>query len=427
MKALVITAKELEYKSFRKLINPIEEIVSPEGTVYEMGNYITNGFEIKIVLAQTGMGNEKAAIETERAINLFKPYFVCLVGIAGGIKDVKLGDVVVADKIYSYESGKEDVEFMVRPDLGKSSYSFLQRAKAEVRTENWKKEGLFKNRKIDFEVIVGNICAGEKILSSKESALYIFIKKNYNDTTAIEMEGSGFIKAVYSNNKHIEAAVIRGISDLLDNKSVVDSQGFQEIAANNASLFALHLLCKMALDFNNSENLNSEFDCRYSITLAGNIDSGDKSKLDLLLFEIMSITNDYSIKLEKVGKGSIKIFLRGSKIGFRRIHDLYQNGELDKILNYSVLGIETDGYELVLKKKRVTLDIIDRVRNLRTGTVKFYNTAHGFGFIKDADSGNEYFVHVSSLKDQIKENDEVTFEILEDEKGGKVISVIKEK
>ena len=48
---------------------------------------------------------------------------------------------------------------------------------------------------------------------------------------------------------------------------------------------------------------------------------------------------------------------------------------------------------------------------MNKGTVKFYNNSKGFGFIKDADSDNEYFVHVSGLKDQIKENDEVTFEL----------------
>jgi len=50
---------------------------------------------------------------------------------------------------------------------------------------------------------------------------------------------------------------------------------------------------------------------------------------------------------------------------------------------------------------------------MNKGTVKFFNVSKGFGFIKDADSDNEYFVHVSGLKDQIKENDVVTFELTE--------------
>ena len=46
-----------------------------------------------------------------------------------------------------------------------------------------------------------------------------------------------------------------------------------------------------------------------------------------------------------------------------------------------------------------------------TGTVKFFNEGKGFGFIKHDDSGQETFVHVSGLRDQVKENDRVEFEL----------------
>ncbi|HEX3006531.1 MAG TPA: cold shock domain-containing protein [Bacteroidales bacterium] len=54
---------------------------------------------------------------------------------------------------------------------------------------------------------------------------------------------------------------------------------------------------------------------------------------------------------------------------------------------------------------------------MNNGTVKFFNESKGFGFIKDQASGNEYFVHVSGLKDEIRENDEVTFDLQEGRKG----------
>ena len=52
-----------------------------------------------------------------------------------------------------------------------------------------------------------------------------------------------------------------------------------------------------------------------------------------------------------------------------------------------------------------------------TGVVKFFNDAKGFGFIKDQESQNEYFVHVTGLQDKIYENDEVSFELTEGKKG----------
>ncbi|MBN1117942.1 MAG: cold shock domain-containing protein [Bacteroidales bacterium] len=60
---------------------------------------------------------------------------------------------------------------------------------------------------------------------------------------------------------------------------------------------------------------------------------------------------------------------------------------------------------------------------MNKGTVKFYNDAKGFGFIKDADSPKEYFVHSSGLKDSIKENDNVSFELVEGKKGLNAVNV----
>jgi cold shock protein len=56
------------------------------------------------------------------------------------------------------------------------------------------------------------------------------------------------------------------------------------------------------------------------------------------------------------------------------------------------------------------------------GTVKFFNVEKGFGFIADT-NGKEYFVHISGLIDEIKENDEVTFETSEGRKGENAVEV----
>jgi CspA family cold shock protein len=60
---------------------------------------------------------------------------------------------------------------------------------------------------------------------------------------------------------------------------------------------------------------------------------------------------------------------------------------------------------------------------MNKGIVKFYNESKGFGFIKDAKSSKEYFVHSSGLKDNIRENDEVTFDLEEGKKGLNAVNV----
>ena len=60
---------------------------------------------------------------------------------------------------------------------------------------------------------------------------------------------------------------------------------------------------------------------------------------------------------------------------------------------------------------------------MNKGIVKFFNETKGFGFIKEEESNKEYFVHVSGLVDQVKQNDEVTFELEEGRKGLMAINV----
>ena len=60
---------------------------------------------------------------------------------------------------------------------------------------------------------------------------------------------------------------------------------------------------------------------------------------------------------------------------------------------------------------------------MNEGKVKFFNESKGFGFIKDSATEKEYFVHVSGLIDEIKENDDVTFELHEGKKGLNAVNV----
>lgn len=56
------------------------------------------------------------------------------------------------------------------------------------------------------------------------------------------------------------------------------------------------------------------------------------------------------------------------------------------------------------------------------GTVKFFNSLKGFGFIKNDETGNDVFVHISALNDGLKELQEgqkVTYDVEKDPKSNK--------
>ena len=54
---------------------------------------------------------------------------------------------------------------------------------------------------------------------------------------------------------------------------------------------------------------------------------------------------------------------------------------------------------------------------MKKGKVKFFNETKGFGFICDNETNQDVFVHSTGLKDEIREGDEVTFEVAQGKKG----------
>ena len=60
---------------------------------------------------------------------------------------------------------------------------------------------------------------------------------------------------------------------------------------------------------------------------------------------------------------------------------------------------------------------------MTTGTVKFFNESKGFGFIIEEGTNKEHFVHVSGLVDEIRENDEVEFDLQDGRKGLNAVNV----
>ncbi len=60
---------------------------------------------------------------------------------------------------------------------------------------------------------------------------------------------------------------------------------------------------------------------------------------------------------------------------------------------------------------------------MQEGTVKFFNGTKGFGFITPANGGEDIFVHVSGLVQEVYENDKVTFEVQNGKKGLNAVNV----
>jgi len=58
-----------------------------------------------------------------------------------------------------------------------------------------------------------------------------------------------------------------------------------------------------------------------------------------------------------------------------------------------------------------------------TGTVKFFNDSKGFGFVVEDGSNKEHFMHVSGLIDDVREGDNIEFDLKEGKKGMNAVNV----
>jgi nucleoside phosphorylase len=239
--AVILTALPDEYQAVREHLRDLKEETHPKGTVYEHGYFEIEGKAWAVAIVEIGAGNENAALEAERAINHFSPSAVFFLGVAGGLKDVKIGDVVAASKVYGYERGKDRLEFETRPDVGLVSYSLEQRGRAESKKSKWKLRIRPGKPAEEPRAFVAPIAAGAKVVADTRSSTFQFLRKHYGDAVAVEMEGIGFLTATRASPS-VDSIVIRGISDLVDRKTEADGSGSQAMAARHAAAFLFEVL-----------------------------------------------------------------------------------------------------------------------------------------------------------------------------------------
>ena len=239
---VILTALELELRAVHAYLAAPERHVHDGGTVYYVGPFEAEHAVWRVATASVGSGNPGAAAEAERAIAHFHPELALFVGVAGGIKDVELGDVVAATEVFLFHAGKALDEFQPRPEVFRSAYALVQQASAAAFEGHWLER--IRDGRGQPKAIVEPIAAGEQVVASVASASYHLIREHYDRAVAVEMEGAGFLRAAYANQA-VQCIVVRGISDMLADKAESDGEGWQPAAASHAAAFAFELLAML--------------------------------------------------------------------------------------------------------------------------------------------------------------------------------------
>lgn len=217
-------------------LEPTEQRVGPGGTIFSEGDLAGRAIDWRVAVAEIGEGNISASAEASAAIDLYQPDLILFVGVAGGLKaDIPQGSVVVASKVYQYQSGKDAEQMLTRPIVFPTDHALEQLAR-QVRREQWDWEG---EQPL---VEVKPIAAGELVLANAQSDTVRLIRERFNDAAAVDMESAGMYLAA-QRARGVPALAIRGISDMLDNKTTENDANWQARAARNAARFAVALLC----------------------------------------------------------------------------------------------------------------------------------------------------------------------------------------
>jgi nucleoside phosphorylase len=239
----IITALEIEAKAVvRRLQNhTVKRFEDQDIRTYHCGTVsipVTDQTYHVVVVTLPGKGTISAANAVTDAIARWNPRYVLMVGIAGGIPqdDMDLGDVIVADQVVGYDYGKvtpqgiqpRDRVYPVSALLLDRIRNFWDSAWAQyvyvARPAN--------ARRAAPKRFVGPIASGDKVIASAEFREQL--TQHWPKLLAVEMEAEGVFAAVFDRPDIRHALVIRGISDMADERK---SDEWQEYAANAAAAF----------------------------------------------------------------------------------------------------------------------------------------------------------------------------------------------
>lgn len=239
--AVILTALPVEYNAVRSWLEPCQPVRLEGGTRFRVGQFAGTYIDWKVAVAEIGEGNTGAAIGTLKAIDYFDPDLVLFVGVAGGLKNgMHHGEVVVASRVYGYHGGKAEEELQVRPLAFPISHK-LDQAVREAMRGAWFFSEASEGQPNQPSVSLKPIAAGEVVVASTDSPVYRHLKMHYNDAVAVDMESAGMYEAA-SRYGDVPALAIRGISDLLDDKSPKADADLQPMASGHAAAFAFAAL-----------------------------------------------------------------------------------------------------------------------------------------------------------------------------------------
>jgi nucleoside phosphorylase len=201
----VVNALKLEYDAIVKQLD--EDRTDVYGSICGKYGYLENldkGFILKVLVHYTKNGDfgyygESIIKDTiQNIISNCKPEYITMTGVMGGnSKKVKIGDVVIAKKVFEWDYGRlptdGDYSTKARPEYS-SSNELNKSIDGLIQTERFREElqkykSVFERNSEDIEIKYGTVATGKSVLNDQK--LLIPLQETYPDLLGFEMEISG--------------------------------------------------------------------------------------------------------------------------------------------------------------------------------------------------------------------------------------------
>lgn len=230
----ILTALPCETDAVLRHIESARPEARGESIVY-VGELNGSEGECIVTVIEVGPGNIKTAAEAGRIEGRGSTDILLFVGIAGALKDLRLGDVVAASEVaYIHRAKVESGERLARQQLNRCSELLVRVARHTAREDVWQRLRHPASEGPAPKAYVGQILSGEELV--KDANYKQRLKRDHSDALAIENEGFGLSSVA---GPTLRVLVIRGASDNSDeSKSDLD----QPAAADAAAAFTAQFL-----------------------------------------------------------------------------------------------------------------------------------------------------------------------------------------
>lgn len=202
-------------------------------TNYYVQTVTTDNIYDVVACRVDGWGNLASGEAVADVIEAFRPYFLMLVGIAGGIvrtgerDPIKLGDVLIADYLHYSELKKlsnKKASFRYKPHDHPSHLlrlSFAEPLKRGTESSRWTARIRSEPPKpCSPKARIGNLVAGDTLMSDPQNSYQQMVLTNYYTANAVDMESMGVGREIFHQRSdpyyNPQFLVIRGISDIVD-------------------------------------------------------------------------------------------------------------------------------------------------------------------------------------------------------------------